>query len=319
MGVKIHNLVGGFNEGNDMSVEIQGLTKYFGSQVAVNDVSFTANSGEVLGFLGPNGAGKSTTMKMITGFLLPSSGSITVCDQDVVANPLEVKRNIGYLPEHNPLYLDMYVKEYLAFAAEIQGVKKGKKALVQDLIARCGLEVEQSKKIGALSKGYRQRVGLAQAMIHDPKVLILDEPTTGLDPNQIVEIRNLIKEISKDKTVIFSTHIMQEVQAICDKVLIINKGDVVAYNNVKELSESNQGNVVINLSFEESIDSTSLEAIEWVEQVEQVSNATYKLHTNTQEDRRSELFAIVAENKWKLIELSVESTSLEEVFQKLTK
>ncbi len=319
MDLKIHNFVGEFNEGNDMSVEIQHLTKRFGSQLAVNDVSFTANSGEVLGFLGPNGAGKSTTMKMITGYLLPTSGSVTVCGQDVVQHPIEVKQNIGYLPEHNPLYLDMYVKEYLAFAAEIQGVRKGKKSLVADLISRCGLEVEQSKKIGALSKGYRQRVGLAQAMIHDPKVLILDEPTTGLDPNQIVEIRNLIKEISQDKTVIFSTHIMQEVQAICDKVLIINRGNVVAYNNVEELSSSNQGNVVINLSFEEGIDTTLLEAIEWVERVEKVSDAGYKLRTNTQEDRRSELFGIVAEQKWKLIELSVESTSLEEVFQKLTK
>lgn len=302
-----------------MSVVIQHLTKKFGSQFAVNDVSFTANSGEVLGFLGPNGAGKSTTMKMITGYLLPTSGTIEVCGDDVIQHPLEVKKNIGYLPEHNPLYLDMYVKEYLAFAAEIQGVKTGKKSLVQDLVHRCGLEVEQSKKIGALSKGYRQRVGLAQAMIHDPKVLILDEPTTGLDPNQIVEIRNLIKEISKDKTVIFSTHIMQEVQAICDKVLIVNKGNVVAYNNVKELSASNQENVVIKVSFEEEIDTSLLEMLEWVEQVENTGSGTYKIRTTSQEDKRSELFAIVAEQKWKLIELSVESTSLEEVFQKLTK
>ena len=302
-----------------MSVIIQHLTKKFGEQFAVNDVSFTANSGEVMGFLGPNGAGKSTTMKMITGYLVPSSGKIEVCGKDVTQDALAVKKSIGYLPEHNPLYLDMYVKEYLAFSADIQGVKGKKNSVVNNLIELCGLGVEQSKKIGALSKGYRQRVGLAQAMIHDPKVLILDEPTTGLDPNQIVEIRNLIKEISKDKTVIFSTHIMQEVQAICDKVLILNKGNVAAYSNVKELSASNQDNVIIKVSFEEEIEVSSLEAIAWVEEVEKVGVANYKLHTNTQEDRRSELFSIVAEQKWKLIELSIESTSLEKVFQKLTK
>ncbi len=299
-----------------MSVVIENLTKKFDSQVAVNNISFSAQKGEVLGFLGPNGAGKSTTMKMITGFFMPTSGKIEVCGEDVSEHPLSVKRNIGYLPEHNPLYLDMYVKEYLAFAAEIQGVK-GTKQHIANLIDQCGLGIEQGKKIGALSKGYRQRVGLAQALIHDPRVLILDEPTTGLDPNQIVEIRNLIKEVGRDKTVIFSTHIMQEVQAICDKALIINRGDVVAYDDIDKLA--GDGNVMINLSFEEGIDTTILEEIDWVAKVEEISEGKYRVYSNTQEDHRSDLFSIVANQKWKMVELSVESTSLEEIFQKLTK
>ena len=221
-----------------MSVEVQELTKQYGQQLAVNHISFQVGKGEILGFLGPNGAGKSTTMKIITGYLPPTDGTVKVCGYDAVQQSIEVRRRIGYLPEHNPLYLDMYVHEFLLFAGSL--FKIGRKAVqekVSELIPLCGLTLEQNKKIGALSKGYRQRVGLAQALIHDPEVLILDEPTTGLDPNQIVEIRQLIKTISQEKTVIFSTHIMQEVQALCNRVIIINRGNIVANDTVESLAQ----------------------------------------------------------------------------------
>src|SRR3954469_12040081 len=210
-----------------MSIIVNNITKLYGQQKALNNVSFEVKSAEIVGFLGPNGAGKSTMMKILTCFIPQSSGSATVCGFDVSEQSLEVRRNVGYLPEHNPLYLDMYVKEYLEFIAGLHQLKNVK-ARIAEMIEMTGLQVEQKKKIGALSKGYRQRVGLAQALIHDPKVLILDEPTTGLDPNQLEEIRNLIRSLGKEKTVVLSTHIMQEVEAICDKVIIINKGKIVA-------------------------------------------------------------------------------------------
>ena len=211
-----------------MSITVKNLTKVYGATPAVNDISFSVGPGEVVGFLGPNGAGKSTTMKIMTGYLPPTEGSVLVCDQDV-ANQRSVRRSIGYLPEHNPLYLDMYVHEFLNFAGKVYGIRGAElKRRVADTIERCGLTVEQNKKIEMLSKGYRQRVGLAQALLHDPQVLILDEPTTGLDPNQIVEIRQLIKSISVNKTVLFSTHIMQEVRALCHRAIIIKKGELVA-------------------------------------------------------------------------------------------
>jgi len=219
-----------------MSIRIQHLTKIYGSQKAVNDISFDVNPGEIMGFLGPNGAGKSTTMKITTGYLSATSGRVEVCGFEVAKQSMEVRRNIGYLPEHNPLYTEMYIKEFLRFVGALYGLKGEKLTVrVSEMIEICGLEVEQRKKIGQLSKGYRQRVGLAQALIHNPPVLILDEATTGLDPNQIVEIRNLIKTVGKEKTVLFSSHIMQEVEAICDRAVIINRGQIVADRTLAEL------------------------------------------------------------------------------------
>ena len=219
-----------------MSVKVEQLTKIYGEQKAVNGISFSAEPGQVLGFLGPNGAGKSTTMKIVSCFIPPTSGHASLCGFDVAENPIEVRRNLGYLPEHNPLYLDMYVKESLGFIADIHGLAN-KKQRIAEVIELTGLGVEQHKKVGALSKGYRQRVGIAQAIIHDPKVLILDEPTSGLDPNQLIEIRNLIKELGKSKTVILSTHIMQEVEAVCDRAVIINQGNIVADDSLSKLKQ----------------------------------------------------------------------------------
>ena len=224
-----------------MSISIQHLTKIYGSQKAVNDISFEAKRGEIVGFLGPNGAGKSTTMKIVTSYLAATNGQVLVNGFDVKTQSMEVRQNIGYLPEHNPLYLEMYVKEFLLFVGNMYGLKGilvNKK--IAEMVELCGLSAEQNKKIGQLSKGYRQRVGLAQALIHDPSVLILDEPTTGLDPNQIVEIRNVIKTVGKDKTVLFSTHIMQEVEAICDRVIIINQGQIVSDGSLTSLKQNNE-------------------------------------------------------------------------------
>jgi ABC-2 type transport system ATP-binding protein len=224
-----------------MSIRIQNLIKIYGQQKAVNDISFEVKPGEIMGFLGPNGAGKSTTMKITTGYLLATSGRVEVCGFDVALQSMEVRRNIGYLPEHNPLYTEMYIKEFLRFVGALYGLKGEKLTLrVAEMIEICGLEVEQRKKIGQLSKGYRQRVGLAQALIHNPPVLILDEATTGLDPNQILEIRNLIKTVGKEKTVLFSSHIMQEVEAICDRAVIINRGQVVADRTLTDLQSEGQ-------------------------------------------------------------------------------
>jgi ABC-2 type transport system ATP-binding protein len=219
-----------------MSIKIQNLSKTYGTQRAVDDISFEVNKGEIVGFLGPNGAGKSTTMKILTGYIPATSGLAEVNGLDVKSNPMEIKRSIGYLPEHNPLYLDMYVREFLEFVGSLYGIKGSSlKNRVEEVINLVGLDREKHKKIGELSKGYRQRVGIAQAFIHDPEVLILDEPTTGLDPNQLVEIRHLIKQIGQNKTVVFSTHIMQEVEAICDRVIIINRGKIVADGKLAEL------------------------------------------------------------------------------------
>ncbi len=219
-----------------MSIEVKNLTKTYGTQNAIDNISFSLNPGEIAGFLGPNGAGKSTTMKIITGYLVPSSGVVTVAANDVQQKPLITKQLIGYLPEHNPLYLDMYVKEFLQFTGKLYGLDGNQlKIGIQDMIEKCGLTNEQGKKIGQLSKGYRQRVGLAQALLHDPQVLILDEPTTGLDPNQILEIRELIKNVSTNKTILFSTHIMQEVEALCNRVIIINKGKVISDTTLDDL------------------------------------------------------------------------------------
>ena len=219
----------------EMSILVKDLTKIYGEQKAVDNISFEIKTGEIVGFVGPNGAGKSTTMKILTGFIPPSSGEAKINALDLIENSLEIRKHIGYLPEHNPLYHEMYVKEYLEFVAGIYNLGKNTQSRIEEIIEQTGLTIEQKKKIGALSKGYRQRVGLAQALIHDPSILILDEPTSGLDPNQIIEIRNLISEVGKEKTVMLSTHIMQEVEAICDRIIIINKGKIVADDSIESI------------------------------------------------------------------------------------
>lgn len=298
-----------------MSIEVKNLYKYYGEQAAVKNVSFTVNSGEIVGFLGPNGAGKSTTMKIITGFIPASGGDVKVCGLPVDVDSLDTRRKIGYLPEHNPLYLDMYVKEYLEFVGNIYKIKNVRKR-VDEMIKAVGLEVEQSKKIGMLSKGYRQRVGLAAAIIHDPEVLILDEPTSGLDPNQLVEIRDLIKSIGKKKTVMLSTHIMQEVEAICDRVVIINKGEIVADNKASELQKRTTVQTVY-VEFEDAVDKSQLEKIAQVRKVEQVKNG-WLLETIEEVDLRRVVSKHASENNWLTLTLKIEEKSLEEVFKELT-
>ncbi|PIZ05371.1 MAG: gliding motility-associated ABC transporter ATP-binding subunit GldA, partial [Flavobacteriales bacterium CG_4_10_14_0_8_um_filter_32_5] len=255
-----------------MSVIVNNVTKIYGQQNALDAVSFVVDPGHIVGFLGPNGAGKSTMMKIITCFIPQSSGSVSVCGYDVIEQPIDVKKQVGYLPEHNPLYVDMYVKEYLQFVGGIYHVKNIKER-VKEMIDIVGLGIEQNKKIGALSKGYRQRVGLAQAMIHDPKVLILDEPTTGLDPNQLEEIRALIKNIGKEKTIMLSTHIMQEVEAICDKTIIINHGKIVANESTKNLKSNSSKNIVLTVEFDKTVALKEIQAIDGVLQVKKKPDA----------------------------------------------
>ena len=302
-----------------MSVEVKNLTKIFNQQKAVNNISFSVKKGEILGFLGPNGAGKSTTMKMATTYLPPTSGCVFINEIDVIKDPLSVRKIIGYLPEHNPLYLDMYIKEYLEFVASLHGIKgKTLKSKIQDIIAMTGLELERRKKIGQLSKGYRQRVGLAQAMIHDPEVLILDEPTSGLDPNQIIEIRELIKDVSKHKTVIFSTHIMQEVQAMCDRVIIIDRGVIVADDKVENLKGRPSNQQLITVEFEVAPDIDIFKNIEGISNLESEGNKI-KIFVNPDMDIRSDIFKLATEKNLSLIGLHKEDTSLENIFQQLTK
>jgi len=294
-----------------MSVLVTDLVKLYGSQRAVDGISFSALKGQITGFLGPNGAGKSTTMKIATCFIPPTSGTIEVCGYNVETSPIEVRRNIGYLPEHNPLYLDMYVKEYLQFTGGLYGMKGNSLASrINDMIELCGLQIEQYKKIGALSKGYRQRVGLAQALLHDPQVLILDEPTTGLDPNQILEIRKVIKTISKDKTVIFSTHIMQEVQALCDQVIIIDRGRLVADKSIAEIRNMNASSRIIRLEFTEEVAIEHFTRFDFVSGTRNVSGNVYELVVTTQDDTRPLIFKECAEKGWTLIEMKVEEQSL---------
>ncbi len=300
-----------------MSVEVKNLTKIYGAQRAVNDISFTAKKGEVLGFLGPNGAGKTTTMKIITCFIPQTEGDVTVSGYDVVDNPIEVRRHIGYLPEHNPLYKDMYVKEYLSFIAGMHKITN-KRQRVSEMIDMTGLGQEQNKLIGALSKGYRQRVGLAQAMLHNPDVLILDEPTSGLDPNQLVEIRGLIKQIGQEKTVIFSTHIMQEVQALCDRVVIINKGNLVANDNIETLTSRVTGERIVTIEFVEHASKSSLNKIKGVTRVEKVSENKWKLASDLKTDIRPAAFHFAVAEKLTLIEMNQETVSIENIFQQLT-
>jgi ABC-2 type transport system ATP-binding protein len=300
-----------------MSVIVKNLSKKYGSQLALDDVSFSAGKGQITGFLGPNGAGKSTTMKIATGFVPATSGSIEIAGLDVAKHPSETKRKIGYLAEHNPLYLDMYVHEYLSFVASIYGLKNAKQRS-SEMVEKVGLVREQNKKIGALSKGYRQRVGLAQALIHDPEVLVLDEPLTGLDPNQIVEIRSLIKDLGQDKTVIFSTHIMQEVQFLCDRVVIINKGKIVADKSLAELKNVGQDRKVVHIELATVFDVHSLRAMNGVLEVIEMTQKEAKVYYSDQIDIRPELFKWANENGNSLLSLKVEEDSLENIFQKLT-
>lgn len=296
-----------------MSIQLIAVSKIYGTQKAVNEISFSAKKGEVVGFLGPNGAGKSTTMKILTGFIKPTEGTVLVNDIDVITNPIEAQKQIGYLPEHNPLYLEMYVREYLQFQAEIHKVPKSE---VEKVIEKVGLKVEAHKKISQLSKGYRQRVGIAAAILHNPTVLILDEPTTGLDPNQLVEIRELIKELGKDKTVLFSTHIMQEVEAVCDRIIIIKKGEVLVDKKLEDFKNSNQQ--VIKVIFNITIDKSLLQQIPNLSSTENLDNNAWKLSFKTDEDMRSQIFDFAQENKLKILELSAENKNLESLFRELT-
>ncbi|OUJ72669.1 gliding motility-associated ABC transporter ATP-binding subunit GldA [Hymenobacter crusticola] len=300
-------------------VEVQNLTKTYGAQAAVNNISFTAGKGEILGFLGPNGAGKSTTMKIATGYLPPSIGTVKLDGFDVTEQPLEVRRRVGYLPEHNPLYLDMYVHEYLEFIGSVHGLRGASlQQRVQQMVERVGLGREQNKLIGALSKGYRQRVGLAQALIHDPGTLILDEPTTGLDPNQIGEIRSLIQEIGRDKTVIFSTHILPEVTALCSRVVIINRGQLVADSPVSDLGAGAKGETIIRAEFEQAIDPAPLLALPGITAVETETATTYRIRAAAGTDQRGAISRLAAQQGWILLGLRQEEQSLEQVFKNLT-
>jgi ABC-2 type transport system ATP-binding protein len=302
-----------------MSIKVSNITKMYGEQRALNDISFEVNTAEVVGFLGPNGAGKSTMMKILTCFIPQTSGQATVCGFDVAEQSIEVRKNVGYLPEHNPLYLDMYVKEYLEFIAGLHHLKNTKQRIAE-MIEITGLQVEQKKKIGALSKGYRQRVGLAQAMIHDPKVLILDEPTTGLDPNQLAEIRNLIIEIGKQKTVLLSTHIMQEVEAVCNRVIIINKGQIVANDKTSVLQNSQNENLqIITVEFDKVIADTQFKSIEGITTVKNIHGNIWQIQANTVKDIRSDVFQFAVKNGMTLLTLQKEEQKLEDVFKQLTK
>ena len=300
-----------------MSIEVKNLLKEYGEQKAVNNISFKVNKGEIVGFLGPNGAGKSTTMKIITGYLQQTSGEAYVCGINVAEHPLEIKKKIGYLPELNALYYEMYVREYLGFVAEVHKVNSPR-STVDRVVDLVGLTAESKKKIGQLSKGYKQRVGLAAALIHDPEVLILDEPTTGLDPNQIVEIREVIKNQGLNKTVLFSSHILQEVEAICDRVIIINKGQLVADDTVTNLQKGSSNNHAVVVQFKEVMDKTLLENLIDIKKVEQLSSTTYKLQTANPDAVRKQLLELALQQNLNIISLQSENHSLENIFKALT-
>lgn len=297
-----------------MSIEVQQVSKQYGTQKALDGVSFSIKSGEIVGFLGPNGAGKSTLMKIITTYISQSDGVVTVNGHNVSTAPMQVKQSVGYLPEHNPLYLDMYVKEYIHFSAQVHGVAKER---VNEVIAQVGLTPEAHKKIGQLSKGYRQRVGLAVALLHDPEVLILDEPTTGLDPNQLVDIRNLIKEIGKTKTVLFSTHIMQEVEAVCDRVIIINKGRIVTDNKLHELKGDKDQ--IIEVEFDLRVEEQLLNQLPKLTKAINLHDNTWQLTFDTTKDMRPAIFDFAHDNGLKLLQSQVKNQDLESLFRSLTK
>lgn len=298
-----------------MSITVEHLTKTYGAQNAINSISFEAKKGEVLGFLGPNGAGKTTTMKILTCFIPQTSGTATVCGYDTRTDAMAVRQRIGYLPEHNPLYKEMYVKEYLTFVAGLHKVANPMQR-VAEMIDRTGLGVEQNKIIGALSKGYRQRVGLAQAMIHNPDVLILDEPTTGLDPNQLVDIRRLIMQIATEKTVLLSTHIMQEVEALCNRVVIVNKGEIVANDTIDELRSRSKGETVITLEFLETTTQKELAAIAGVKTAKNIGGNRWQLRADG--DVRAAISAFAQSKNLSIVEMHREQSSVQDVFQALT-
>ncbi len=303
-----------------MSISVHNLSKTYGNQKAVDNISFSVNKGEILGFLGPNGAGKSTTMKMLTCYLPPSAGTASVCGLDIIQQPIAVKQKIGYLPENNPLYYDMYVKEFLEFAWHINGMKtpKNSQQKIKNSIELVGLQVEQHKKIGQLSKGYKQRVGLAQALIHEPEVLILDEPTSGLDPNQLADIRQLIRNLAKEKTIIFSTHIMQEVQAVCDRVVIINKGKIVANDTADNLQNMLTNETLVEVEFENAVAVDVLNEVPQIHAVEKLSDTHFVLHGKQSKPLRKAIFEFAVQKNNPLLLLKEESKSLEEVFHQLT-
>ena len=302
-----------------MSIVVQGVSKFYGEQKALDNISFEVKTGEIVGFLGPNGAGKSTMMKIITGFMPASSGNVSVNGLDVEADNLEIKKQIGYLPENNPLYPEMYVREYLGFVASIYNSGISGKKLTDNIIELTGLAPEQNKKIGSLSKGYRQRVGLAQALINNPAVLILDEATSGLDPNQIVEIRNLIKETGKDKTVMLSTHIMQEVEAICDRIIIIDKGAIVADEEKSEIySKIKRPKQVIQVEFDRDITDASLNGIEKVSSVKRISKNIWLIEAEGEDDIRPLIFNFAVKNNLTVLSLNKQVSNLEDVFRHLT-
>nr|WP_321450240.1 gliding motility-associated ABC transporter ATP-binding subunit GldA [uncultured Carboxylicivirga sp.] len=301
-----------------MSIVVKNIEKNFGQQKALNQVSFDIKSGEIVGFLGPNGAGKSTMMKIITGLLNQSEGNVEVCGLSNQEINKDYRRKIGYLPEHNPLYLDMYVKEYLQMVAGIYKLPKSKERVLE-MIELTGLQQEHHKVIGSLSKGYRQRVGLAQALIHNPDVLILDEPTTGLDPNQILEIRNLITNIGKEKTVMLSTHIMQEVEAICERVIILNNGKIVADSPASQLDNlKGESEIFIRVEFDKEVDSVLLRNIEGVHSIEQCAPLTFQIKSSTKTDIRPAIFNFAVQNNLIILEMSREEMGLEDLFHQLT-
>jgi ABC-2 type transport system ATP-binding protein len=298
-----------------MSIQVRNLSKIYGDQKAVNNISFSVDKGEIVGFLGPNGAGKSTTMKIITGYLQPDTGQVEVCGTNVLQHPLDTKKKIGYLPESNPLYYDMYVREYLDFIADVHSIKN-KKHAIENAIGQVGLNLESSKKIGQLSKGYKQRVGLAAALLHDPEVLILDEPTTGLDPNQIIEIREVIKNLGKNKTVLFSSHILQEVEAICNRVVIINKGNIVADNTLSSLLKNQHSDELI-LHIKEQVDESVFDDIP---NISRADLNTWKFKTDDPDTLRRRLLQIAFDKNLNIVSLqSQTNSSLEEIFRQLTR
>lgn len=298
-----------------MSIEVNNISKSYGTQKALDSISFSIQKGEIVGFLGPNGAGKSTLMKILTTYLLADGGSAVVNGHDVMTNAKAVQRSIGYLPEHNPLYLDLYVREYLAFNADVYKVPKLR---IEEVIQLTGLSAESHKKIGQLSKGYRQRVGLANALLHNPDVLILDEPTTGLDPNQLMEIRNVIKNVGKDKTVFLSTHIMQEVEAICDRVIIIDKGQIVADKKLDHLVSENKEQV-IEVEFDYQIHEQLLAKLENITSYRNIHDMTWELTFVAEKDMRPAIFDFANENGLKTLQLNQKNKNLEAVFREITK
>jgi ABC-2 type transport system ATP-binding protein len=300
-----------------MSIRVQSLLKIYGEQRAVNNISFEINKGEIVGFLGPNGAGKSTTMKIITGYLTADAGKAAVCGIDVSEDPLGAKKKVGYLPESNALYYDMYVKEYLDFIASVHHVDAGNKR-IKEVIELTGLSVEQKKKIGQLSKGYKQRVGLAAALLHHPEVLILDEPTSGLDPNQIIEIREVIKNEGSNKTVLFSSHILQEVEAICNRVIIINKGEIVADDRLENLQRGTKQEHAVIVQFKETVLAMLMKSIQGVVDIKVLGPSQFKLYTSNPDNVRKQIMQLALQANLNIVSLQDESQSLEDVFRGLT-